>query len=279
MEPVIKTNSTQTYKLDSVSWTKPGVIEVQISAYFLSTDAQTPAKPNVNEYVEFEGPAGPLTPSLQAVSVRNQGVANLAVWIFRAGKALPDSPTDKQEDDKGSKWTMDVSLMQIPIARHPNLKRIMEVGGGVFKDGEVDFPRMLNGAKNPYYGTSDFLLAGVTMTREIIRQAGEAVSYDEIDCLGYSNKNGVEQHPAGWREGDINTGFAFMSALNWPGSAKRRSWLLVEQNHRKVGAERVETKTWRYGGVMGWPDALYDDGFDYTNTAPSPGQSQSPMGA
>ena len=278
MEPIIKTNTSQTYKLDSVSWTKPGVIEVQISAYFLSTDAKVPGNPDVNEYVEFKSANGSVTPQLQAVSVRNQGVAKLAVWIFRAGMALPESPSDSQEDDKGSKWTIDVSLMQIAIARHPNLKRIMEVGGGIFKEGEIDFPRVLNGNKNPYYGTSDFLVAGVTMTREVVKQSGEAITYDEIDCLGYSNKNGVVQHPMGWQEGDINTGFAFMAALNWSGSA-RRAWLLVEQNIRKVGAERVETKVWRYGGVMGWPDALYDGGFDYANTGSTPGQPKSPLGA
>jgi hypothetical protein len=262
-------SGTPPYKLDSISWRKPGILEVEISAYAPSEGFVMPAAPDVNNHVAFTG----VTPVLEAVRARNEGVATRVSWVFRAGQELPDSPTDRQESDKKSQWAMDVSLMQVPITVHPNLKTIMEVGGGVFRDGEVDFPRMLNGANNPYYGTSDFLVPSVTMTCQTV-EASSGMSFSQIDKLGYSRKGGAIQNPVG--KGGAAVGFGFVSMSKGEG---RRPWLLVEHSVRRAGNEQYESKTWRYGGVMGWADAVYDADYNFNNTTNSSGNSGSPLGA
>jgi hypothetical protein len=263
-----RVDGTPPYKLDSISWRKPGILEVQISTYALSMGFVMPAAPLIVDYVTFS-----VTPLLEAVRARNEGVATRVEWVFRAGQEMPDSPTDRQEDDRKSQWSMEVSLMQMPIAMHPNLSRIMEVGGGAFKDGEVDFPRLLNGVKNPYYGTKDFVLPGVTMTCQTV-ETSSGMSFTQIDKLGYSRKGGLEQIPVGRNGAAI--GFGFVSATAGSG---RRPWLLVEHSVRRAGNEQYESKTWRYGGVMGWPDPVYDADYSFTNTTDSPGGTQSPLGA
>ena len=263
-----KLDGTPPYKLESISWRKPGILEVEISTYALSQGFTMPAAPLIGDYVDFG-----VVPALEAVRARNEGVATRVSWVFRAGKEMPDSETDRQEDDKKSQWAMEVSLMQMPITMHPNLKQIMEVGGGVFKDGEVDFPRMLNGAKNPYYGTGDFVLPSVTMTCQTV-EASSGMSFTQIDKLGYSRKGGVVQNPVGKNGAAI--GFGFVS-VNVGGG--RSPWLLVEHSVRRAGSERYESKTWRYGGIMGWPDPVYDADYSFSNAATNGGGNQSPLGA
>jgi len=263
-----KLDGTPPYKLESISWRKPGILEVEVSTYALSQGFTMPAAPLIKDYVTFS-----ITPVLEAVRARNEGVATRVSWVFRAGQEMPDSPTDRQEDDKKSQWSMEVSLMQVPITVHPNLKQIMEVGGGVFRDGEVDFPRLLNGAKNPYYGTSDFVVPSVTMTCQTV-EVSSGMSFTQIDKLGYSKKADVVQDPVGKNGAAIGFGFVSMSK-----GEGRRPWLLVEHSVRRAGSEQYESKTWRYGGVMGWADPMYDADYSFSNTSGGNGGSQSPMGA
>jgi hypothetical protein len=267
MEP--KLDGTPPYKLDGISWRRPGVLEVQISIYALSKGFTMPATPKIADYVDFTG----IVPVMEVRRVRNEGVATRVEWVFRAGKEMPDSPTDRQESDKKSQWSMEVSLMQLPITVHPNLKQIMEVGGGVFKDGEVDFPRMLNGAKNPYYGTSEFLVPGVTMTRQLI-EVGSVMSFPQIDKLGYSRRDRVVQNPEGQLGADI--AFKFVGNSNQEG---RLPWLLVDHSVRRAGSEQYESKTWRYGGVVGWPDPIYDADYSFTAPTPAGNPARTPIGA
>jgi hypothetical protein len=261
-------SGTPPYKLDSISWRKPGILEVEISIGVLSRGFTMPAAPKVNDYIDFKD----LTPALEAVRTRNEGVATRVSWVFRAGQEMPDSPTDRQEYDRKSQWSMDVSLMQVPITVHPNLKQIMEVGGGVFKDGEVDFPRMLNGAKNPYYGTSDFLVPSVAMTCQTI-EPSSGMSFSQINKLGYSRKDGVVQNPVG--KGGVAIGFGFVDINKGEG---RRPWLLAEHSVRRAGNEQYESKAWRYGGVLGWADPIYDADYSFNNTNSS-ANTGSPLGA
>ena len=267
MNPVV--SGTPPYKLESISWRKPGVLVIEISCYALSQGFVRPAIPKIKDYVDF----GDVVPVLEAIRTANQGIATRCSWIFRAGSELPDSPQDRQEQDKKSQWSMDVSLMQVPITVHPNLKTIMEVGGGVLRDGEVDFPRMLNGNKNPYYGTTDFLVPSVTMSCQTI-EVSSAMSFAQVDKLGYSRKGNVEQKPVSKTGGD--PGFAFVNVTMTTG---RRPWILVEHNVRRSGSEQLESKTWRYGGVLGWADPMYDADYSFSNTSSSQGKTQSPMGA
>ena len=270
MIPIVSPNAGSIpYKLDSISWRKPGILEVEISCYALSQGfTGMPADPDIKNFVAFTA-----TPVLEAKRIYNQGVATRCVWVFRAGEELPDSPTDRQEQDKKSQWSMDVSLMQVPITVHPKLKAIMEVGGGVLRDGEVDFPRMLNGKKNPYYGTSDFLVPSVTMSCQTV-EVSSSMSFTQVDKLGYSRKGGVEQKPVA--KGGGAHGFTFVDSS--PPPAGRRAWILIEHNVRRSGSEQYESKTWRYGGVRGWADAMYDNDFSFSNTSSNSTNNQSPMG-
>jgi hypothetical protein len=279
MKPLVSPNAGSIpYKLDSISWRKPGLVEVEVSCYALSDGFTMPADPVAEEYFELEEN---VKPRLEARRVRNEGTVTRVSWVFRAGREMPDSPTDRQTSDTKSQWGLNVSLMQEPITCHPNLMRIMEVGGGIIKDGEVDFPRMLNGEKNPYYGTRDFLVPGVTMSCETIEPSSN-MSFSQIDKLGYSLKGGIEQKPTG--KGGADIAFKFVDMSKGEG---RKPWLLVEHNVRRAGFEQAESKTWRYGGVAGWADPMYNADYSFGNTSGGGnggngvggGGNQAPLGA
>lgn len=284
MIPIVSPNAGSIpYKLDSISWRKPGLVEVEVSCYALSDGFTMPADPDVRDHFVLENN---VVPRLEARRVRHEGTVMRVSWVFRAGREIPDSPTDRQTSDTKSQWSLNVSLTQEPITCHPNLMTIMEVGGGVIKDGEVDFPRMLNGAKNPYYGTRDFLVPGVTMTCETV-EPGSNMSFSQINKLGYSQKDGIEQKPVGKGGADIAFKFVDMSK-----GAGRKPWILIEHNVRRAGLEQAESKTWRYGGVAGWADPIYNDSWSFRGSSSSNngssnngsssgigGGSQSPMGA
>jgi hypothetical protein len=275
MKPVVSPDARSIpYKLDSISWRKPGILEVEISCFALTDGFTKPSDPNVGDFVDF----GDVTPVLEGYRRQNLGTATRVVWVFRAGKEIPDSPTDRQISDTKSQWSMDVSLMQAPLTTHPNLMQIMEVGGGVLRDGEVDFPRMINGAKNTYYGTTDFLVPSVTMSCDTIEPSSN-MSFNQIDGLGYSRRDGEEQKPIG--KGGADIAFKFVDVSKPTG---RRAWLLISHTVRRAGTQQYESKTWRYGGVLGWADPMYDEDYSFSNSnsSSSPGlggNSQSPMGA
>jgi len=232
--------SSATYKLENVQWRRPGIQELEISTLIKHGDP-IPPLPEPKDYLA--GYAGQMVER----RVERQEIADKITWKFRRGLRLPDfvSPPPPGGND-GTFWTMDVALGQQPITSHPNLQAIMAAGGGVLKQGEVEWPRYLNEVKNPWYGTNSFLFPSVTVSKEEIR-------------LGVSNTNGLsftEVDEVGYSTSSLDTG-AFPGASGGGGKG-RKPWILESHTLSKVGNELRERKTWRHGGVLGWADQIYD---------------------
>ena len=242
--------------LESISWQKPGVVRVEVSQYMLSRDypKKNPAVPKVSDFIDLDK----LVLRFVASSVRRDGISMKWTWAWVGGWTNLYSPTDRQpEDQRQEVWSMNVSMMQIPISQHPNIMNIKEIYGGVIKDGSIEFPRYLNsGQENPYYGITSFYCPGIELSVEAVRPGfgAEGLSFPQIDSVGVSEW--IPAAPSG-----VASGFAFVAPK---AASNRKPWLLVEHSVRRTGAQHVESKTWRYGGVLGWLDQLYDLDWSYS---------------
>jgi hypothetical protein len=225
-----------TYALKSINWRRPGDLDVVISAVGKKDESFTTPSPGRHVH----GFGGRL---IQTERIERGKNISERVWTFRAAKALPGGGGGGGgSDGSGIFWSMDVSLMQAPITSHPNLKRILAAGGGTIKNGEIDWPQYINGQKNPWYGTSDFLVPSVRVTKEFIDAvgAGGKLSMNSIDEVGYS-------------EASLASGFTTAASFG----AGRKAWLLESHSARSSGEGYQASRVWRYGGVLGWLDAVY----------------------
>lgn len=230
-------------RLESFRWNKPGVAEavyVQTVPYAAQgkKDGQKPDGQNPDGL----GTGLPFPMVLVGTSVRNLGIHVEKRWIYRAGSQILRSPTDQSPGGKHhEQWSMDVSLMQVPLTMHPQIGQIKTQYKGIIKDGEIKFaPYLDNGAINPFYNQRDFYSPAVSMSVQYVVPGSYSPSAGDLVSLGTS-------------ETPDSGGF------NFGGRAPkgRSPWLLVEKAVRKKGNDRVETKTWRYGGQAGWLDPIY----------------------
>jgi hypothetical protein len=227
-----------TYALKSINWRRPGTIDVVISA--VGKKAEAFAEPAPMDYVpEFAGRL------IQTERIETGKNISERVWTFRRVKPLPGVRDNGNNYIGGGSdvfWSVDVSLMQAPITSHPNLKKILAAGGGAIKNGEVDWPQYINGVKNSWYGTSDFLIPSVRVTKEFVDAGGDGgtLSMNSIDEVGYS-------------ESVLASGFTTAASFG----RERKAWLLESHTARSSGEGYQSARSWRYGGVLGWLDALY----------------------
>ena len=228
-----------TYALKSINWRRPGQIDVVISA--VGKKDESFATPSARQHVpEFEGRL------IQTERIERGKNISERVWTFRQAKQMPqvNSVNGNNYTGGGSDvfWSMDVSLMQAPITSHPNLKKILAAGGGVIKNGEIDWPQYIKGQKNPWYGTSEFLVPSVRVTKEFVDAGGDGgkLSMNSIDEVGYS-------------ETALASGFTTAASFG----AGRKAWLLESHSARSSGEGYQASRVWRYGGVLGWLDAVY----------------------
>lgn len=225
------------------------MLDVRISA--VATPDESPERPRVGAYfgARERGEGAGLDDFLYVEHEISDmaGVAKRHTWLFRKGKALPSGGGGANGGGTSEYWSMNVSLMQVPITSHPNLKKILAAGGGVLRQGEVEWPRYVNGVKNTWYGISGFLVPGVSVTKETIKPGGngdaDKLSFTEVDEVGYS-------------ESRLAGGFYAPGA-----GAKRKPWVLESHTLKSAGNEFRETKVWRYGGVIGWLDMIYEKGY------------------
>ncbi len=226
-----------TYALKSINWRRPGQIDVVISA--VGKKDESFAAPGPGQHVPGFG--GRL---IQTERIERGKNISERVWTFRWAKALPLPGGGGGGGGGGSDvfWSMDVSLMQAPITSHPNLKNILAAGGGTIKNGEIDWPQYIKGQKNPWYGTSDFLIPSVRVTKEFVDAGGSGgkLSMNSIDEVGYS-------------EASLASGFTTAASFG----VGRKAWLLESHSARSSGEGYQAARTWRYGGVLGWLDAVY----------------------
>jgi len=232
----MKTFERNVWRVENISWRRPGILEVSVSCMIGAGDA-IPDMPSL--------PISGVS-DLLLIEKRIEGIpAQKVTRVYRKGKKLPAEA--KNNSDDGTFWSMDVSLMQVPITSHPNLKNIMAAGAGTLKNGEGEWPRYVNKAKNPWYGTSSFLSPGIVVTKEEIDESSgsEEISFPQIDGVGYATP--------------LDSGaFSDDSASPGPGRSK---WLLEAHTVHKVGKEKKTIKTWRHGGALGWANQMYQKGF------------------
>jgi hypothetical protein len=222
------------YKIESVEWRRPGVMEVQVVA-LIECGATVPKPPEASAYLKG------FTGKLIETRVERIATADRVTWKFRGGVPPSKIGASKYNDSTDHYWSMDVALMQIPITVHPKLDAILKAGSGFLNKGDVEWPRYVAGKKNKWYGISSYLFPTVVVTRDSVRESGGDISFTEIDGVGFS-------------EGGIKSGFNFSESVG----AGRKAWLLESHTMTKVGNELRERKTWRWGGVRGWADQLYD---------------------
>ena len=230
-------------RLESFRWSKPGVAEAVYVQMLPIAQSNASAK---EQKLEGLGKGLPFSMALVGKSMRNMGVYAEMRWTYRAGKPVERSPTDRSPTGKHQEqWTMDVGLMQIPLTQHPSIIELKTSYSGIIKDGEVKFaPYMADGKVNPLYNQTDFYSPTVTLSVEYAVQSAYKPSAGDLSGLGAADM-------------PDSGGFNFAGS-----AAKGRSpWLLVEKSVMKKGNDRVERKTWRYGGRAGWLDAIYKNNF------------------
>ena len=230
-------------RLESISWRKPAFIEITLSQY------EDPDKP-------FEVPAlGKFTDIVATfvgsrIEVRD-GVRRRFI-IYRAGKDILDSPTDRQDQVyRREQWSMNTVLTQRDIQRHPNFPALKKkYNGSVLAGDRVVWPRYIQepGNKekkvipNPMFGVRSFLAPEVEVSVEKGKLSGVSMDFTQINEVGYT---------------DEPTSFAFFA----PSTAEPKTWanwILVEKSFTVAGVDRMERWAWRSAWGEGWPKAVYD---------------------
>jgi hypothetical protein len=220
-------------RLESVRWKRPGILDVEISE-LIKLNGEIPAPPSPGKYL-----GGYKGRFIERRIDRVSG-ADKVTWLFRAGyEPTAMGAVSGNGDDPNEFWSMDVSLMQVPLTSHSNLDAIIKAGGGQLRQGEIDWPRQLKGKKNPWYGTHSFLFPTVTITKEKIKRAA-VFSFASIAGLGDSTSANI-----GWRVG---------------GSSRkdRAPWIKEGHYFYRAGDSFREKESWRWGGILGWADQLYN---------------------
>jgi hypothetical protein len=226
--------------LDSVTWIKPGFLDVRIAQIIPYHLGSAGTAPDVEDF--FLGSPAPLY--LEGWDLSHQGGYWIKKWIFKTAAEIPRNPGDTSpERMHAEQWSMSGTVMQVPIENHPNLSAIVAAGGGVFSDGRLEFPRYLGARKNPWYGVSDYLFPSIVLSFEKISQAG-GLDFDSLMFLGSTN------YPP-----SPDKQFSFLSQSALTG---RKPWLLTDAGAILRGRKIVERWTWRWGGAAGWADPLYD---------------------
>lgn len=161
----------------------------------------------------------------------------------------PDASEFWRPDARGGReahceqWTISANTMQVPIETHPSLKNIMSAGGGVFQEGQLKFPRYIGTEKNPWYGVTDFLFPSITVSVEL-PPINSSLDFKMLRHVGTSNFQPPD-----------DSGFKIFSVQAQQG---RKPWILIDVAAIKKGRKLVERRSWRWGGVAGWADPIYD---------------------
>lgn len=268
---VVLFGETELYKLDSVTWTKPGKTVVVMSSIREGiVGAGFPAAPNIKDYIDIEG----IALRLMSVSQKFEEGVMYCKWNYECGWDNISSPTDRNNDAaaRGEQWSMSVDMTQVPLAQHPDASTIMKTYGGSIKGGELVFGRYFNNKKNPYYGVSSFYFPTVTLEVQCITRdpGGGGLSFAQVDEVGRNDASLLS--PKG-----LSSGFSFAS--NATATVGRKPWILTSHTVKQTGFERLEAKSWRWGGVTGWLDAIYDPDWTYASNSTPTGSPAIPLGA
>jgi hypothetical protein len=229
-----------TARLESISWRKPAAIEITLSRY---EDPEAPGDmPKLSDFTD-----------LNAVYVGSrleirEGV-HRRFFTYRMGQNIPMSPTDREKENYQQQWSMNTTLSQWDIHRHPNFPLMKKKYNGSVVNEVVIWPRYIQdpaskekkSIKNPMFGVRSFLVPEVEVAVEKGYIAGADMDFTQVNEVGYA---------------DQPTGFGFF-AIPVADAAKWSAWVLTEKTFQVAGTDRLERTAWRssYGG---YPKAVYD---------------------
>jgi hypothetical protein len=227
-----------TTRLESISWRKPAMIEITLSRY---EDPERPGKmPNLADFTDLQA-------AYEGSRVEMREGVQRRFFTYRMGKNIPMSPTDRERDNYQQQWSMNTTLSQWDIQRHPRFPLMRKKYNGSVVGEVVIWPRYIQDPgskdkrviKNPMFGVRSFLVPEVEVSVE--KGSGAAMDFSQIDEVGYA---------------DQPTGFGFF-AIPVTDAAKWARWVMTEKSFRVAGTDRLERTAWRssYGG---FPKAVYD---------------------
>lgn len=253
------------FVLKSVTWTKPGVIEIQISKTGLIQDLKA---------MQAEAPKPQSFTPWQAVFdgsfYKVTDIACEVIWKFIYGAEIEAAEKDRSPEGMHSEeWSMSCVFRDEELILHPNINDIMQKYKGYVQGGRVYFnryifiedPKDANKTirlKNPFYGTRAYFAPSVELSVEKYKETTGKLDFGDFDAVGYSKYDSEVQTPTAWPGGG-GTGFKFLDSLA-PKDAKNYTWLLVSKKTRKSAIDCVRGWTWRCN-LKGWLCQLYDDDF------------------
>jgi hypothetical protein len=227
-------------RLESISWRKPAAIEIMLSRY------EDPEKlgdmPNLADFTDFK-----------AVYVGSKVEMSEGVrrrfFTYRMGQNIPKSPTDREQADYQQQWSMNTTLSQWEIQRHPDFPLMKKKYNGSVVKEVVVWPRYIQDPaskekkviKNPMFGVRSFLVPEVEVSVEKGFVSGTSMDFTQVNEVGYT---------------DQPLGFGFF-AIPVTDAAKWARWVMTEKTFQVAGTDRLERTAWRssYGG---FPKAVYD---------------------
>ena len=227
-------------KLESITWRKPASIEITLSRY---EDPERPGEvPKLADFTDFNA-------AYEGSKVEMREGVRRRFFTFRMGQNIPSSPTDRQGGDYQQQWSMNTTLSQWEIQRHPNFPLMRKKYNGSVVKEVVIWPRYIQDPdskekkviKNPMFGVRSFLAPEVEVSVEKGVIKGTSMDFAQVNEVGYT---------------DQPTGFGFF-AIPVPDVAKWARWVMTEKTFQVAGTDRLERMAWRssYGG---FPKDVYD---------------------
>jgi hypothetical protein len=233
--------SKDSARLESISWRKPALVEITLSRYENPAGSSEPV-PTLADFTDFKA-------AYVGSRVEMSGGVRRRFFTFRMGRNIPKSQTDREKQDYQEQWSMNTTLDQWDIQRHPNFPLLRKKYNGSVVREVVVWPRHIQDPKskekkvikNPMFGVRSFFVPQVEVSVEKGLIDGSKMDFTQIDEVGYA---------------DRPTGFGFF-AIPVSDPAIFSAWVMTEKSFRVAGVDRLERRVWRssYGG---FPKAVYN---------------------
>lgn len=231
---------SDTTKLESISWQKPGMIEITLSQL---EDPEKPADaPNLSLFTDLHA-------ILVGSKVEFSEGVRRRFFTYRRGQNIMRSPTDRQSGNHQEEWSVNTTLSERQIQRHPKFLTLKKKYNGSVVNEVVIWPRHIQDPastekkiiKNPFFGVRMFLTPSITVTVQRGTGGGNSMDFSQLNEVGYI---------------DAPTDFSFFAVpVN---DRTHGAWILTERSFRSAGGERLEQWAWQ-SSVDGFPKAIYQN--------------------
>ena len=198
-------------KLRSISWRRPGIVEIIVHSKFSSKDKRADSGIDLKDVIDSSVGGFRLIESC----LEFDGVSTTRVSRFQ-GSMLQASPTnDDGEDAEKEQWSANVIMDRRDIALHPRIDSILKAGWGSVYSGKVFWPRMIykktqkdvaeinknmsegellsalegnneeeKPVKNSFYGTTSYFSPRIEITRDRLEDGGWQIDGEDLNKIG-----------------------------------------------------------------------------------------------